>query len=445
MATPATPSASHAAMHRLHACAFLTIAIPAGAQEAARPLPPLVAARVHLGEGDGAAFGAGLAIVADVNRDGLPDYAIGAPRDVSQAGSEGSVSVFSGRDGRLLYLQRSGESGTSFGHAVAGGDVDGDGFGDLIVGAPYAGKDGRAHVGCVHLFSGKDGRLLRTLWGSDEGEAFGWAVAAFGDRDGDKSADFAISAPHADRMRNRKLLRDVGRVEMHSGKRLKLLFTSFGDVAEDRFGWCLTPAGDTDADLLVGAEGAIRGDERPGSLALVSGRGGAILSRLFGDPDDYFGVAACSVGDLDGDGRPEFAVGAWNARVDDARTGEVSIFAGGTAKLLQKVSGRREFDHFGQALAGVGDLDGDGVPDFAVGAPAKTTPGYVQIFSGKTFALLGEMRGEREHDGFGATLAAADLDGDGVAELLVGATQAGGDAAGPGRVTVYSTTRPRSR
>lgn len=438
-------------MSQLHTCAFLTLAIalPAGAQDAARPIPPLVAARVHLGEGDGAAFGAGLAILVDVNRDGLTDYAIGAPRDASQAGSEGSVSVFSGRDGRLLYLQRSGESGTSFGHAVAGGDVDGDGFGDLIVGAPYAGKDGRAHVGCVHVFSGKDGRLLRTLWGRDEGEAFGWAVAALGDRDGDKSADFAVSAPHADRMRNRKLLRDVGRVEVHSGKRLKLLFTSFGDVAEDRFGWCMTAAGDTDgdrdADLLVGAEGAIRGDERPGSLALVSGRGGAILSRLFGSPDDYFGVAACSVGDLDGDGRQEFAVGAWNARVDETRPGEVSIFAGGSTKLLQKVQGRREFDHFGQAVAGVGDLDGDGTPDFAVGAPAKSTPGYVQIFSGKTFAVLCEVRGERERDRFGATLAAGDLDGDGVAELLVGATQAGGDGVGPGRVIVYSTTKQRNR
>jgi hypothetical protein len=236
---------------------------------------------------------------------------------------------------------------------------------------------------------------------------------------------------------------------MHSGNRLKLMFTTWGDVAENRFGWCVASAGDTtgsgEGHLLVGAEGAIRGEERPGSVALVSSRGGSVLTRLFGDADDYFGVAACGVGDLDGDGREDFVVGAWNAGAEGTRPGEAMVFAGGSNKLLQKVRGHHDLDHFGQAVVGTGDLDGDGTPDFAVGAPAKASAGYVQVISGKTFAVLCELRGDRERDEFGTSLAAGDLDGDGVAELLVGATQARVQQTTPGRVVVFSTTKLRVR
>lgn len=412
---------------------------------AATPAFALVTVREHTSDSPGDGFGHGLAFLGDVDRDGTSDYAIGAPRDPSRADTDGSVAVYSGKTGRLLFLHRGLLSGAGFGFAVAGGDVDGDGAADVLVAAPYASSDEQPNAGSVASYSGKDGRLARELWGNS-GDAYGWSLANVGDLDKDGCDDYAIGAPHADRALGggREAL-DVGRVEVRSGKKAKLLYTLWGEAAEDRFGWCISQVedfdGDGSKDILIGAEGATQGKERPGSATLVSGRSGSVITRFRGDSGTYFGAAVCSVPDLDGDGRSELAVGAWNAGPDDRRAGEVRILSSRTRGVLQVLRGRAHLDQFGRALACPGDLDGDGTADLVVGAPSTTSGGYVQFVSLKTASVLAERHGAHAGERFGATLRAEDLDGDGRREVLVGVGLADAQGALAGRVLLM-TTKP---
>src|SRR5690606_5422152 len=239
--------------------------------DAPPPVPlNLAVLREHHGETKGSGYGFGLAFLGDVDRDGTIDYAIGAPRDLSRPESEGAVTVHSGKSGRVLFAHRGEGHGTAFGFALAGGDCDGDGIADVVVGAPYASKGELLQAGSVQFFSGKDGRLLREISGRTTGESFGWAIVELGDVDRDRVTDYAIGAPFADRRRNRETIDlDAGRVDVISGKTGKVLWSAWGEAAEDRFGSALASVEDCNADgareVLVGAEGARKGTERPGS------------------------------------------------------------------------------------------------------------------------------------------------------------------------------------
>jgi hypothetical protein len=432
-------------------CAVILICVPQDASKPAPPftpeLPALRVLREHKGDVAGAGFGHGLAFLGDIDRDGMLDYAMGAPREPSRDDSDGNVAVHSCKTGKLLYLHRGLGHGSGFGFAIAGGDCDGDGIADVAVGAPYASDKDNAHAGNVQFFSGKDGRLLREVWGAAEGEAFGWSLTAIGDVDKDGATDYAIGAPYADRVRTGKEpARDTGRVVVYSGKKARVLYTLWGEAAEDRFGWCTAPVDDCNTDgtpdLVIGAEGATQGNERPGSATLVSGKTGDSLVRLLGESGTYFGTAVCSLGDLDGDKAIELAIGAWNAGDDDGlRTGEVRIHSSRGGKPRHVLRGRAHLDQFGRALARVSDLDGDGVDELVVGAPSTETGGYVQVVSGKTFTVLAELRGSFTAERYGATLRTGDFDGDGTTEILIGVGLTDAAASTAGRVLLVGRER----
>ncbi len=177
---------------------------------------------------------------------------------------------------------------------------------------------------------------------------------------------------------------------------------------------------------------------------------------------DFFGSAVASLGDLDGDGVPDLAVGVPGA--DDGGTGRGCVWvlfleADGSVKAQQKISATDggfgglldNQDQFGQSLAPVGDLDGDGVVDLAVGAHLDddggaergavwilflNTDGSVKAQQ-KISSTQGGFTGALDDsDAFGISLAKLDdVDGDGVTDLAVGAHQ--DDDGGPGRGAVW--------
>jgi hypothetical protein len=168
---------------------------------------------------------------------------------------------------------------------------------------------------------------------------------------------------------------------------------------------------------------------------LFSGTDGALVRTLQApNPQTFanFGQALAALGDINGDGVPDLAVGipAYD-RVDLFDQGQVVLFSGTTGSLLRTLQDRslQAGGQFGRTLAALGDINGDGVSDLAVGAPFRDVrdledPGQVVLFSGVTGARLHTLRTLQPQGGaqFGSALAAVgDVNGDGVSDLAVGA------------------------
>jgi len=314
-----------------------------------------------------------------------------------------------------------------FGTAVVGvGDVDGDGFADVAVGTPYDSTQG-SNRGMVGVFSGLDGSLLLRIYGGADGDQFGWAVAPAGDVNGDGSADFLVGSPG---YRNGSLAQ-AGRADLVSGRDGSLLESWKGEASQNFFGSALAGIGDADGDgvpdIAVGARWAGHNGFNSGSVYVFSGADGSQLLRRDGNaPNDYLGAAVAAAGDVDGDGHADFLAGAWGADPNGESSGQASLFSGRDGSLLRSWDGMAEQIRFGQTLAGLGDVNGDGVPDVAVGASFDNTAafhaGAVRVFSGADGSLLNIFLGDNANDMLGASLAAAgDVDGDGFGDLVAGA------------------------
>ncbi|MFG0316349.1 MAG: integrin alpha, partial [Planctomycetota bacterium JB042] len=165
-----------------------------------------------------------------------------------------------------------------------------------------------------------------------------------------------------------------------------------------------------------------------------------LVFRFDGAPAERFGGATAAIGDVDGDGVPDLAVGAPGADGAATAAGRVEVRSGATGLVRLELAGDSAFDRTGSAVAGPGDLDGDGVPDLVVGAPSGTPPaGTIEARSGSDGALLWSVVGAAAGDRFGATIAAVgDVDGDGIGDVVVGAPDHDGGGFGAGRGEVRS-------
>ncbi|MEM7206041.1 MAG: integrin alpha [Planctomycetota bacterium] len=350
--------------------------------------------------GKSAAISAG-----DVNCDAFDDLI------VSDA-SQGQVLVLSGADASTLLQLNGIQPGDGFGTGVAGaGDVNHDGYDDVIVGAP---NDRGALGGYVRLYSGFDGSILEHVDGP-AGAEFGSSVAGTGDVNQDGFDDFAIGAPGNGRF---------GAAIVYSGLHRWELFSFFGGVGS-RFGHVVAPAGDVNQDgfddIFVGAPGsALVG----GSAVVLSGASGArLLAHGPGNPGELLGSAVAAAGDVDGDGAPDVIIGT-----PGSPNGTAEVLSGRTGGILLTLNGDSPGDRFGAAVAGVGDLDGDGRADLAVGAPEDTVrgpgAGSVALVSGATGTVLRTVYG-RLGEALGSTVGSAgDLNDDGYRDVVMLAAQA---------------------
>ncbi len=386
---------------------------------------------------------AGCAAVApggDFNGDGAADLAIGVRgEDVRGTTDAGLVNVIYGSSTGLtgagdqawhenkIRLDRA-EPGDTFGAALGTGDFNGDGFDDLAVGAPGQAVNGRAHAGAVTVLFGSADGLRRAgaqrftqntegvPGGAEKGDRFGAALAA-GDFDGDGSDDLAIGTPNEGLRRRR----NAGMVAVLYGSDDRL-------VPRPGNGW------------RQGKDGIAGKAER----------------------DDLFG-ASLTVGDLDDNGRDDLVIGVpGEGRGGVPGVGMIHVVLGRAGGLsgtnsqhwYQGSAGVSDtpeaYDRFGFSLA-AGDFDGDGKDDVGIGVPGedaggKADAGAVAILRGAPEGLsadgqqldLLDLSGEpATADAFGSSLAARDLDGDTLADLIVGSPGADVDGAvDAGAVTV---------
>jgi len=446
----------------------------------------------------GAGFGTAVA-VADFNKDGWPDIAVGAPRDGTGTNGttpSGSVTVFPGSANgpqagtRLLQTRfnASDEADDLFGFALATGDFNKDGFVDLAIGTPGE-QVGTIKAGAIAVFNGSTSGL-NTARGYDQndigqtdqaGDLFGKSLAA-GDFNGDGFTDLAVGVPG-------KVISGArsGQVTVLKGGSGNM---SLGWVVDQKGGGGSNEPGDlfgeavaagnvlgaktgtVYADLVVGSPGeSPSSDPQSGGAYVFPGASAGPVANGIGftqtgngganEQGDRFG-AALATGDFNKDGWADIAVGVpGEAPGSDPQSGAGVIIPGGNTTIADgfpinepEVSGGANLngDLFAGALA-TGDANGDGYADLMVGAPGRASgAGVVYTWTGRassssqprslaprSLIQQGDVFGTPEADDrFGAAAAFGDLNRDGKADAVIGSPGEGapGEAAAGVAITL---------
>lgn len=404
------------------------------------------------GLGIGDQFGWAVAGGGDLDGDGIADVVVGSPHDDLVAINAGAVRAYSGATGALLLTWL----GPAF-HDHAGfsvdvlADVDGDGRDDVLIGVPYTDPvtPGAFGPGCAYLISGQTGATLHTFHGPGtvQYDDCGRYVVGLGDVDGDGIEDYAASAPYHD-----VPFGGGGRADVVSGATGQTLVTILGPGGGDHLGWSLADVGDLDGDgiheLACGspdantAAGADAGEVNVYSVAQTPA---VLLFTTSPAPNAgaHFGWSLDGVGDVDGDQIPDFVAGAPDADVFGLSSGAAWVLSGADGSVIHAFYGENPGERLGYAVGGVADATGDGIADVVLGAPfadgGGVDRGVALLVSGESGAVAKRYTGDTDYDYSGYAVAGLpDLDQDGLAEVILGGIQyqSAMFTTGPGRVTV---------
>ena len=470
---------------------------------------------------DGGDFsGHSVSSAGDVNGDGYDDLIIGAPSGdpngdssgetyivyggASAPGTDGvlDLSMLDGANGFILNgIDRDDRAGWSVSSA---GDVNGDGYDDLIIGARYGDPNGDTQAGETYIvyggasapgtggvldLSNLNGANGFTLTGIDANDQSGRSVSSAGDVNGDGYDDLIIGTPNADPNGDSLAgetyvvyggasapgtdgVLDIGALDGTNG------FTLTGIDASDLSGRSVSSAGDVNGDgyddLIIGAYGAdslagetyivYGGASAPGTggvldLSDLDGTNGFILNGI--DVDDRSGFSVSSAGDVNGDGYDDLIIGAPFADPNgDSSAGETYIVYGGASAPgtngvldLSALDGSNGFtltgidasDQSGWSVSSAGDVNGDGYDDLIIGARGGDPNG--NSYAGETYLVYGgasapgtegvlDLSALDETNGFILTgidagdesgwsvSSAGDVNGDGYDDLIIGAYRA---------------------
>jgi hypothetical protein len=377
----------------------------------------------------------------DVNGDGYADVVVGA-RGV--AAYRGRAYVYVGGAGGLaavpaVTLSGPDQPNTTFGASVASaGDVNGDGYGDLIVGAAGAGGGGSAYV-YLGSATGLVSVPASTVTGPDGASGlFGSAVASAGDVNGDGYADVLVGASGVADYTGRAYVYFGGAAGLATAPAVTL---GGPDGPGAMFGVSVAGAGDVNGDgygdLVVGADEVSSYTGRVhvylGGAGLMSGNPAETLTPP--GASTGFGMAVAGAGDVNGDGYADVVVGAPDF---ENLAGIAYVYFGGPAGLASVPAATLPAVPFapdksayvGASVASAGDVNGDGYADLVIGAPTDAQSGGNALLyaGGPSGPAPGGSNWWHSPDGpqaaFGQSVSSAgDVNGDGYADVIVGAWQ----------------------
>lgn len=398
-------------------------------------------ARLLEGPSVSASFGYSVASAGDVNADGYGDLLVGAyGANVAGQPNAGTTALYlgsaSGIGSAATQVVEGVSAGEGFGISVAGaGDVDADGLSDIVVGAYRASPGGRAEAGAASLFlgtsTGVSTTASRRLEGVTAGDFFGFSVASAGDLNSDGFSDLVIGAYLADPGG----MSAAGSSYVFLGGRAGVAATATRVIAGaglgEMSGGAVAGVGDVNGDgygdLLLGVSRASPGGRAgAGAAALFLGSNsgiGAAPSRVLegSAAGDIFGSSLQAAGDVNNDGYADLLVGAYFAdpggRTD---AGTASLFLGGAAGIgataARVIEGAQAQDRLGFGIAGAGDVNGDGFSDIVVGAyraspSGRAGAGTAAVFHGGATGIDATaarvIEGLAGGDNFGVSVARA--------------------------------------
>ncbi|MFQ6093793.1 MAG: dockerin type I domain-containing protein [bacterium] len=432
-----------------------------------------------VGEDQGDALGGAVSLVGDVNGDGHDDILIGASWNDYNGDFAGQVYFILGQTSEWQMRTSVSEADASFvgeeewdgvSNVSIAGDVNGDGYNDILISAPDKDWREKRVVGQTYLIFGKsDGWEMRTDLSQANASFIGeieWAASGIslsgGDVNGDGYDDILIGAaggmtgggnpgwtylifgrPDGWRMRTKLSLADASFVGENAGDAAGMAVSVAGDINGDGYN-----------DILIGAYDNDYHGERTGQVYLIFGQPagwemGVSLSEadasFVGEgPQDDAGISVASPGDVNGDGHDDILIGASRNSDGGEYAGQAYLIFGKPdgwsmhtplSQADASFIGEREWEFAGDPVAGAGDVNRDGYDDILIGAPASTSHGEG---IGRAYLIFGKpgvwrmrtplseadvsFEGEEWGDLAGSSVAGdGDVNGDGYDDILIGA------------------------
>ncbi|HYM82332.1 MAG TPA: FG-GAP-like repeat-containing protein [Candidatus Limnocylindria bacterium] len=410
-----------------------------------------------------------VAPAGDVNGDGYADVLVGAYNLDSPEVDEGAVFLYLGGPLGLsttpAWEANSNQAGARLGDKLSGaGDVNGDGFDDVIIGAAFFDSlctDGGAAFLYMGSAAGLDTVPEWIAVGDQPDAQFGACVQAAGDVNADGYSDVIIGAWLYDHGEPNE-----GRAYVYMGSDSGLAatpaWTGESDFPGAAYGYFCASAGDVNGDgfdeIVVGARRfSGNGLAEEGRVCVYHGSPAgpslaATWTRDAGQERSEFGAYTISAGDVNGDGYDDLLVGAFRYENPDLDEGKAYLFLGSADGLATDPAWEDEGDvarnNFGYHLDGAGDVNGDGYDDVIISAPGVDTQDFTYRNAGEAYVYLGSasglsedatwtQRGDQDHMSLEAVRGVGDVNGDGFDDVATGALYRDSDYIDGGRAWVF--------
>ncbi len=402
------------------------------------------------GEQEGALFGVSGASAGDVNNDGYDDFIIGAYSYDNGQQNEGRAFLYYGSSSGLSsswnWSQESNQEGALYANSVSSaGDVNNDGYDDVIVGAVYY-DDGQSDEGRIYLYHGSSMGLSTSpsasLTSNVTFASFGRSVAEAGDVNGDGYDDVIVGSYQYS---NGQTSEGLAFVFNGSASTIESSPSWYSESNQSfaYFGCAVAGAGDVNGDgyddVIVGAYSYDNGQSDEGRVFAYYGSSSGLSSSANWSAEGnqesaYFGCTISSAGDVNGDGYDDVIIGAYcydNGQTDEGRA---YVYYGSSSGLQSSPAKTYEansiYAYLGMAVSTAGDVNNDGYDDIIIGAynydNGDSTEGRAWIYLGSSSGLSSTAywigKGHQMDDlygWFGTT--AGDVNNDGLDDIVVGA------------------------